>query len=153
MFFALPTDVHFAGSFKLTCLKDPTGSASWVMWQGTRGPLCIAVRSVEIPKRPVVASEGSEGRGTSHVVSSSSSFEATDVVLLGCNGLSFWARPEGEGSNQPFLLEKGASEEGAHSPASGLQQTWGPLTSSQVFPPCPTPAPWVPLTSDGLHIF
>ena len=70
---------------------------------GERRSPCSAVGSMEVPKEPAMASEGSEGRGTSCDVATSS-FGATDIVVGAC--------PPGEGACWPSTLEKGALEEG-----------------------------------------
>ena len=82
--------------FKLTYLRDLAGSASSGTCQVTRGSLCSTLRSVETPKGPAMASEVCEGRGYSWDVTSSS-FGATDVVVVGHDGLSLGPAPKERG--------------------------------------------------------
>ena len=59
------------------------------------------IRSVEVPEGPAMASEGSEGRGASSNVTSSS-FGASDIVVVGAQQAHIRACPEGEGAHQPL---------------------------------------------------
>ena len=67
-----------------------------------------------------MALDGSVGRGTSCIVTSSS-FEATDVVVVGTQQALFGAGPKGEGAHWPSTLGEGAPEgEGTDSLASWI---------------------------------
>ena len=79
--FAPLADVHFArtlhvgslvGSGRKCELRDVTGEG----WSH-----CSVVRGIEVPEESAMASEGSVGRGTSCIVTSS--FDATNVVVVG----------------------------------------------------------------------
>ena len=64
------------------------------------------------------------GRGASCVVTSSSSFGTTDVMVVGMQWALFGAGSKGEGACQPSTLGEGAPEEGgADLPASWMQQS------------------------------
>ena len=134
--------------FKLTCLKDLAGRVSWGTWHGTRGPLCSAIGSIQIPQGPAMASEGPEGRGASCDVASSS-FGVTNKVMVGAWWALFGVCSEGEGAHQPSTP---GEEELTHQ-IHGPQQTWGQIAYSQGCPPVTTPAPGVPLTPGMLHTF
>ena len=139
--------------FKLTHLKDLVGSASWGIWQGTGGPLCSAIRIVEILEGSLMASLGPEGRSTSCNVTSCS-FGATVIVAVGVEQALLRACSEGKGAHQPCTLGKGAPQGGgANYLASWTladMRSTNPLTGA---PTMANSSSWSPLHSRGCMPF
>ena len=81
MLFALLADVLFAGALQVDSLEGSSRKCVLRDVAGDEWSPHSAIRSIEVPEGPAMASEGPVGRGVT-----SSSFEATDIVVGGMMG-------------------------------------------------------------------
>ena len=119
LLFALLTEVELARALYVNSLKGPGRKCELK----AGGLTCSADGSQELPERPVMASEGPMGRGTS-CKGTTSSLGALEVQSVGTWWALFGTGPKGEGAHWPSIIDKEVLGWRRSWPASLLDPSW-----------------------------